>query len=278
MSERKSQVPVVNTVVGETFDITLQSMQGSSGYGWHLAKMPRCLTLLSERMEPVFPERMIGPVRHIFTFVAVSPCKDCLEFSLLAVWKPLEVADTQVYEVSISKKKADAKALESEIGSGKFVSGVSHMRHMQPVPPYGFPSITDENGDPTVHLLYGFPPPCPDYGFPQVIGTSDKDKCVLMYGVPWGMARKKEDCILKYGFPVAGGEKLENCFVKYGFPPVVKYGCPPVVKYGFPTKVVEDKNNCVVKYGTPGGISKDPQNCVIRYGVPIGWGSPSKDK
>lgn len=256
MAEVRTKSPPINVTVGDTFDVTLQSMAGSTGYSWYLREMPRCVVLVAIKTEPVHGPGTIGPSRHIFTFIAMSPCEAEIDFALLALWHPQDVADIRAYPLKISEKKTTE--LESDI-AGKFAGTGPHVVHQPAIPPYGFPT--------------------------SVIESSER--CVLMYGFPGGIATDPQHCTLKYGFPIHHGPIRPL----YGFPPpnviygtafgsaaneamrqpydkscvIPLYGYP----YPLPMEVTEDSSHCVVKYGFPHGIATDEENCTLKYGYPV---------
>ena len=262
VSEQNSQLPVVKAAVGESFEIQLQSMQGSTGYGWYLTGLPEGVALLSTTSAPVHPEPMIGPVRQIFVFVGLREIKASLEFQMLAPWKPTEPADRKVYALLIGQVE---DTLEAEMGAGQFVTRTSHMVHMSAVLPYGFPEDAVRHKG-VVFPLYGYPPPD---GRTAVNVIESAENCVLMYGVPQGIA-DREHCNLKYGFPVNLGEDAKDVVIAYGFPPGGGGGPVPARMRGVSGQVKEvDASQCVVKYGTPNGIATDPANCGLKYGFPV---------
>jgi len=241
--------------VGHSFDIILESMVGSTGYGWCLKAMPAGVELISTENMPI--RAGIAPTRQIFTFAALKPMKDKLiEFDLLCLFDlSRDCADHAIFEVDIHDVDEN-DALKKEIGGHKFLKGSGAMVHARPIPPYGFADSEK------AILLYGFPP-SPLYGYPvsdcspSVIES--KTNCLLKYGNPFGVAVDEAECNLKYGYPV----------VKYGYPPIYKYGFPMSNTAGDTLSVKEDARNCIVKYGTPFGVANNDEDCVLKYGFPV---------
>jgi hypothetical protein len=262
-------VPVVQAGVGESFEIHLQSMQASTGYGWFLSGLPEGVALLGSSTAQVHEAPVVGPTRQTFVFTGLTELKATLEFRLLAPWKPTEQADRRVFDLIIGAEQADA--LEAEMGAGRFVTRAASMVHMRPVPPYGFTDEASLTKGGVVFPLYGFPPPG---GGPHVNVIESAENCVLMYGVPMGIADRGH-CTLKYGFPVNLAADADDIVIAYGFPP--PGGGGPVVAVARGDKVATtpweikavDEAKCVVKYGTPGGIGTDPSKCVLKYGFPV---------
>ncbi|MCP4218497.1 MAG: protease inhibitor I42 family protein [bacterium] len=246
MVKNKKELSAIHAVVGTPFDIYLQSMEGSTGYGWYLAGMPEGLILMGLKKEPVYPPPAIGPIREIFTFMPVKKGEYTLDFSLLRIWEPAKPADHKEYHVVAAEEQETD--LEKHMSADKFVPYSAHMAHAGPIQPYGFPFDLTAKLPEIIWPLYGYPI---DRNAVSVVENAEK--CVVMYGTPWGIAKDADQCTLKYGFPLGDENDLENI----------------ILKYGFPSKVVEDKKNCVIKYGTPGGIGINEKNCTLKYGFPV---------
>lgn len=241
--------------VGHSFDIILESMVGSTGYGWCLKALPDGIELMSTSDMPV--RAGIAPTRQIFTFAALKPMKHmAIKFDLLCLYDLSQpAADEATYEIDVHDVDEN-DALKKEIGGQRFLKGSGAMVHARPVPPYGF-----ADSEKAV-LLYGFPP-YPLYGYPipdlapSIIES--KTNCLVKYGNPFGVAVDEAECNLKYGYPV----------VKYGYPPVYKYGFPLSNVKGETIEVKEDTKNCILKYGTPFGVANNEKDCVLKYGFPV---------
>ena len=132
-TQERSNLPAVQAAVGESFDIHLQSMQGSTGYGWYLSGLPEGVALLSATADSIYPGTAVGPTRQTFTFVGLAEVKSSLEFRLLAPWKPTEPADRKAFALFIGAEQTDE--LESELGTGKFVARSAHTVNMPAVIP-----------------------------------------------------------------------------------------------------------------------------------------------
>lgn len=251
MKNSKNQSTVI-AVVNHSFDIIIESMVGSTGYGWSLKTLPQGVALIS--IENI-PSRVgIGSTKQIFTFAALSPLKNGeLEFDLLCLFDlNRSVADTLIYNIEIQEKDENDK-LANEIGGQKFLKGTGAMLHTSPVMPYGFPDSKN------TMLLYGFPTADASCGASVIHSNTN---CILKYGTPFGISTNDSECNLKYGFPVN--------------PVIYKYGFPLSHPSGDNIEVKEDENNCILKYGTPGGVGTD-QDCVLKYGFPaLKYGFPSE--
>lgn len=254
--ENKNNNSTVTGQVGYSFDIILESMVGSTGYGWCLKHMPDGVELISTDNVPI--RTGVALVRQIFTFAAIKSLKNGLiEFDLLCLFDlSRESADHTTFRIDIHDKDESDK-LKNEIGGHKFLTGSGAMLHSRPIPPYGF---ADSN---KAILLYGFPPTLL-YGYPPAsdCATSvilSEANCMIKYGNPFGIAFDESECNLKYGYPI----------MKYGYPPIYKYGFPLSDASGKELTIKEDANNCIVKYGTPGGVANKAEDCVLKYGFPV---------
>ncbi|MFA6336020.1 MAG: hypothetical protein WCX48_10820 [Bacteroidales bacterium] len=236
--------------LGHSFDIILESMVGSTGYGWCLKGIPAGVELISTENVPI--RKGVAPVRQIFTFAAIEPIKGGLiEFDLLCLYNlSCEIADHSAYQVYIYREDENDE-LARKIGSSRFIKGTGTMVHAKPIPPYGFADCEK------AILLYGFPPD--NSKCPGIIDS--KANCLLKYGNPFGVSTDESECQLKYGYPIT---------TKYGYPPpIYKYGFPLTNKCGENYVIKEDKDNCIVKYGIPpGNVSTNNEDCIVKYGFP----------
>ncbi len=189
------QNQAINVKRGEMFTVTLQSMIGSTNYGWSLTSMPAGVYLFAQCNEPV--GRGIGQVNQVFHFLAITPANGIMniEFKLLCL--------------------SDPDKVEKELSIGVFVTtGEDNANSLDGFVRYSENSaVYEENSKkilPSVIALYGVPSA---KGYDTCTCDSD-DCCTLKYGYP----------ALKYGYPPV---------VKYGYP-ALKYGYPPIVKYGYP--------------------------------------------
>jgi len=143
-----------STIIGQvyqSFDLILESMVGSTGYGWCLKSMPAGIELISTENIPI--RTGVAPVRQIFTFAALKPLKNGLiEFDLLFLPDlSREAADHAAFRIDIHDKDEN-DVLKNEIGGQKFLKSTGAMVHAKPAIPYGF--VDSEKAI----LLYGFPP------------------------------------------------------------------------------------------------------------------------
>ncbi len=127
MAEKKpneTEKKQIELVVGQPVQITLQSMAGSTGYSWFLTKLSGGLALSDTTSVPTATvPGQIAPINQIFSFLAISKGTNEVEFSLIAPWRPSEVQDTEVYQVTIKEpEKTAAEEIESAMKGREFIS------------------------------------------------------------------------------------------------------------------------------------------------------------
>lgn len=205
---------------GQSFSVTLQSMIGSTNYGWCLASLPSCFVLTGQVNNPV--GRGIGPVNQVFYFLTVGVPESGLTatlkfgmFNLSQVSYPFKAEKTVDIQVDITPCNAD-DASASDSGFVKYSENAAF---------YGEPS-----NEMLAALAYGFP--VVKYGYPGYP--------VVKYGYPAGDVCSNDGCCasFKYGYPVPT-EKYGYPVVKYGYPvgdDCCDDDCCASVKYGFPKK------------------------------------------
>lgn len=250
---------------GKTFSIDLQSMLGSTNYGWALTCLPQGIALLRTELSWVNPR--IGPTIQRFWFGAVSVTKDKeeIEFTMLKLSDMTPTDKKLSVLVKVIPSDSEEFVKLNEKGESMFADVFNA------IPPYGFPS-PKEVQDSIVNVKYGYP--CGDnpyiikYGYPCGV----QDTVNVKYGYPCG-DNPINPVIGKYGYP-CGTQDAVN--VKYGYPCgdnsiIVKYGYPcgvqdaVNVKYGYPCDSQENVN---VKYGYPCGVqdATKTQNAAVMYG------------
>ena len=249
---------------GKAFSVDLQSMLGSTLYGWSLTGIPQGIALLGT--ETSRTTLGVAPVIQRFWFGAYSAVKDkaSLEFTLVNVSDVSATEKKHTVSVKVipsdseefAKLSENSDAMVSDVcnsmqpygyplGATNFVNmayGYPYRRG-EVVFKYGYPCATDD-----VNVKYGYPCGTNDvnlkYGYP-----CDDQVVAHKYGYPCGV----QDVLLKYGFPC----KTQDVNFKYGYPCGVQ---DVLLKYGFPG-ATEDVN---FKYGYPCGA----QDAALKYGFP----------
>lgn len=247
----------VTLELGQVVDVSLDSMMGSTGYGWELASLEGDVNLLGMTASPSATGGM-GSVVQVFTFRGADKGTGKATFVLAAPWKTEPPVQTIEYEFTVK----EAVEVDESLKLKGFTGPQAAVRSLGTTILYAVQPPQNSAGDP--RLYYGMLPPQdnkqPDprtlYAVqpPQNIAPGDPR---LYYGVfpptayygmlppqasspmPYGMYPPVNDCcsddcstpqtLLKYNIP--------GPVMKYNFPQnVMKYNIPgPVMKYNFPT-------------------------------------------
>lgn len=193
---------------GKSFTVELQSMFGSSPYGWCLSTLPKGIILLGTEIVEVPSSYQVGPVIQKFYFAAVSDdLAMTVEFVLAAAFCPRDIKDTYTVEVQVVPENPQQFVPYSE-------NGLTNMK-------YGYQCECQD------------PKPVTDYGF-----ISQESNPVPYYG--YITPRQENYVPIKYGYPCEEQNNIQP--LKYGYPcgeePILKYGYPcgeePTLKYGYP--------------------------------------------
>lgn len=218
---------------GKVFTVELQSMLGSTAYGWCLAGLPEGIIL--ENIEIVHTASRMSPVIQRFYF-GVSSAKTAeaeLTFVLACTFQPDEIAKEEKISLTIIPHNSDEyvafnenlRQKESENAANAVIPyGVQFSREAaQAQMPYGM--IYNQNalngGAPV--LMYGVEPPAfprMEYGFPNAEPFRNNNSC-MAYGYP-------QDTFMKYGYPCG----VQDANMKYGY--FCKQNEPFITKYGYP--------------------------------------------
>ncbi len=242
---------------GKAFTVALQSMLGSTNYGWCVSSMPEGIVLLGTENESSL---RMGPVIQKFYFQATSGEQPNVEIKfILACLSDLTKVENE-YTLKVRIVQSDSEefvtfsenAANAAMPYGFVYGGEAVMK-------YGYPCEAQ-----AVNAKYGYPADeletTVKYGYPCGVQEAN-----LMYGYSCGV----KEANLKYGYPCG----VQETNLKYGYPCGVqeanlKYGYPCGVqdanlKYGYPCGVQEMTN---LKYGYPCGT----QDASLKYGYPCG--------
>lgn len=234
---------------GKSFSIELQSMIGSTLYGWSLTGLPQGIALLSTENIPTTGG--VAPIIQRFWFGAYAVAKDKAEISFMLVNYSNPTPTDKKYTVSVKVIPSDseefAKFSENSDGMVRDACG--------PIMPYGYALDTLD-----ANQIYGYLCTKRDvgvkYGFPDTQNMNykygypcDVQNIVHKYGYPCGA----QDAALKYGFP-CDSQYLNH---KYGYPCGVQ---DANFKYGYPCA----SDDIHFKYGYPCGV----QDVALKYGYP----------
>ena len=252
---------------GKSFSIDLQSMLGSTCWGWCLTRLPQGIALIG--METIPTAAGVAPVIQRFWFGALSAVKDKAEigFTLINLSDMTSAKQKVDVNVTVIPKDSEDFAKFSEncddavdpvcnsampygVVLGNRSVAFKYGYPVEPTVKYGYPGAQDtaqccddscNSSDPCdscdpcvtqpVAFKYGYPNQNMKYGYPDVN---------FKYGYPYGWQDATQCCddscarsvSFIYGYP--------NQNIKYGYPDInLKYGFPrgdakPVVAYGFP--------------------------------------------
>lgn len=258
MNEQKksdaSGKKTVNAVIGQPVQINLQSMVGSTGYGWYLTEIDGGLALSSAVAVPTAPG--IAPVNHQFNFIAIAAGTFNLKFELLAPWRPEDVADTEVYSVIITPPKKTTKDdIEAGMAGREFLktSSVSvgqQAADTSTVLKYAAPMVQSAMPQPLIYaapmaqsampqsLIYAAPmaqavqPQPIIYAAPmtRVPGNQYIDPCQSQqmysmcqpYAAPWPNAQMQQ----LYAVPMSQSCQCPPMQALYAVPMIVRYAAP----------------------------------------------------
>lgn len=92
----------VTIEVGQSVDVSLESMMGSTGYGWELTALKGNINLVSMSVQPT-STRPIAPVIQIFSFRGVGEGSGKAVFVLTAPWKVEEPKKQVTYTFNVVK-------------------------------------------------------------------------------------------------------------------------------------------------------------------------------
>ena len=222
--------------IGHVIDISLESMMGSTGYGWQLEGLNGCVNLLDIRVQN--SSRRMGPIEQIFSFIPTGTGKAVVTFVLAASWKEEgEPVKTIEYQITVDKQSEENIDLDKLKVKG-FVSK---------------PEVSLRQYDPT--MLYAVQMPS---DLKRSSGTIGDIR--LKYGIP---IERRGDLRLKYGVLTQGPGDGR---LKYGIRPQTQYNIPGIsslynvrpniqglntrMYYGYP---INSANMCtpMIPYGFP---------------------------
>jgi hypothetical protein len=254
--EKNVETKTITSIVGQTINVNLQSMSGSTGYTWQISSLSGINLVSAE----IIPGSMIVPTNYIFNFFAVKTGTGKVEFNLIAPWRPEEPAQTIIYEIVIKEKeKTPSEDIESAMKNTGFTSSNINNPYM----PYGFPADFAN----AQILKYGIP--TVKYGISCIQQKDIPDQSWVYYGIPCVQSSQANNNIpdprVYYGFPCVQSSQANNNIpdprVYYGFPCTQSAQAdnnipdPSWVYYGFPctqnTQANNIKPNPWVYYGFP---------------------------
>lgn len=186
--------------IGQVVDVTLDSMAGSTGYGWELASLEG-VNLCDIT---VVPPRAIGITQQVFSFRATAAGTGKASFVLAAPWKIEEPAQTVEYTFTV------AEASEDDLLKLKGFTTQATVR------------------EPGTTIMYAAQAPLGS--FDNSIDECCSDECipqVMKYNSPppLGMKYNSPRPVMKYNIP--------QPVMKYNIPQPT-YNIPPMMRYNYP--------------------------------------------
>ncbi len=269
--------------VGQVIDISLESMMGSTGYGWELSELTGPANLIGISVIPS-SSNAIAPVTQVFHLRGVSVGEVTVSFVLTAAWKLEEPVRKVTYKITVTEAQ---KPTEDDLKiKGYVASPKASVRDQQSViPPYAAQPPVPDYGIPCSDLwqrfYYGVLPqnqaaadPRLYYGVCCSPSLSAQADVRMYYGIP--CASVQSDPRLYYGIPCASVPSDPRLY--YGIPcvstqndPRLYYGVccapdandcvtpPQVYKYGVLPRALYNVNSPVALYNIPP---------VMRYNFP----------
>jgi hypothetical protein len=224
----------VTIEVGQSVDVSLESMMGSTGYGWELASLKGNVNLVGISVQPT-STRPIAPVIQVFSFRGVGEGSGKAVFVLTAPWKVEKPKKEVVYTFNVVKAEdADTDdALRLEGFTASPTATVRAAASGGTVMLYNVnPPRALYNVNPPITTLYNVNMPSIDPCFYYGVCPPGDDCCnqpQQKYNI-LPPACVGDDCcnppvILKYNVPM---------------PPVVQRYNIPMMRYNFPS----NDNNC----------------------------------
>ena len=189
---------------GKMFTIELQSMLGSTLYGWCLSELPKGIMLVETERIPTAPG--VAPVIQKFHF-GVSSTEEVKAEIVFVLASHMDFTDTKSeYRVNVTSIPGSSEEF------------VAYSDNLNANALYGFVCDASKAALP--------------YGFVRGLGADNAQ-------IPYGMVYT-QDATMKYGYPCG----MQDASMKYGYPCGVqdasmKYGYPcgmqdASMKYGYP--------------------------------------------
>jgi hypothetical protein len=144
--------------VGQVIDISLESMMGSTGYGWEVAELTGSVYLFGITTTPS-QSGTIGPVNQSFHLRGAKAGKGKITFVLTAAWKVEDPIKTLTYDFIVTEAE---KPSEDDLKLSGFVAAPqTNVRQTQPNQPVSFYAVWPPYGIPDYwqRLYYGIMPP-----------------------------------------------------------------------------------------------------------------------
>lgn len=262
---------------GKVFQVNLQSMLGSSPYGWALSNLPEGIVLEAVETSQLAAGNTIGPVVQSF-YLGVTAVKEYnvkLTFLLLCSFEPKKIVDSCTVNLRIVPENANQFATYSDNAAASTGSAMNNTDPIQTK--YGFPCVMQDSA-----LMYGF-----NCAQPQAVtgrGAGDDQNTHVAYGMPctkYGLACQPAVAAVDYGLVDSSAGNEVNSAMPYGYisSAAHKYGYPCVMQsdslYGMSFNCVNNNQNQegstpfirkTTPFINPGSPFVD--NAQMKYGYP----------
>ncbi len=203
----------VKIEVGQSVDISLESMMGSTGYGWELRSFEGNINMVSMSVQPT-STRAVAPVIQIFSFRGTEEGSGKAVFVLTAPWKVEEPKKQVTYTFNVVKAE-DTDIDDNLRFEGFTTPPAAIVRPTRPIALYAVNPPTENDF---------CNPPQPKYGIqpPHCVGDNccNQPQPQPKYGIQPPHCIGDDCCnppvIMKYNVPM----------MRYNFPPMMRYNFP----------------------------------------------------
>lgn len=197
----------VNIELGQVIDISLESMMGSTGYGWELSELTGPVYLIGISVIPS-STKAVAPVTQVFHVRGIKTGKAKVSFVLTAPWKLEEPVNSVTYNIEVVEVKA---VTDDELKIKGFVDApkASVRDQQKPSPLYDVQAPDYEYSqfiDLWHRLYYGTLPPRPCasdprlyYGVRCAPSVLDQNDIRMYYAVRAPLATCEADPRVYYG-------------------------------------------------------------------------------
>lgn len=196
---------------GKVFTIELQSMLGSTGYGWCLSQLPKGIIFEGEDRIPV--AQGVAPIMQKFYF-GVSSAEETeaeITFVMACMFEPAKVTGEHKVSLTIIPSDSEKFVDYSENANALYAYAFNQAAEcgaMNCIQPYGVWQIGERAQN--SGMAYGYP-----------CGMQDT---IMKYGYPCGM----QDAMMKYGYFCGANDALckNEPFIRKNInePFITKYG------------------------------------------------------
>ncbi|MDE5910473.1 MAG: hypothetical protein K2H52_17355 [Lachnospiraceae bacterium] len=208
---------------GKTFSIELQSMLGSSGYGWCLSGLPKGIILLGEDRIATGPAVSSTLQKFYFGVSSAEEAEGELTFAMACTFEPTRVEREYKVALSIIPSNSDEFVSYSENANelyGFAGNQANACNTMNSAIPYGVLPPWERAPKFPLVTAYGLPQPtisCMDYGYPCGVQDAWVDYTnnggAQDAGMKYGYFCGVQDAVMKYGYPCGMQSVINEPFI-----------------------------------------------------------------